>query len=82
MGFNSQLLRLLSSVSSRKADVNFLVNSIIAFETWLPLGTLLNIFGALWYLHRISSAHQRNQPAPAGDFEFAEDRVNVLFHRR
>jgi hypothetical protein len=30
----------------------------------------------------ISSAHQRHKPAAAGDFEFAEDRVKVLFHHR
>ena len=29
-----------------------------------------------------ASAHQRHEPAAAGDFEFAEDRVKVLFHRR
>src|SRR5438067_10981810 len=28
------------------------------------------------------SAHQRHEPAAAGDFEFAEDRVKMLFHRR
>jgi hypothetical protein len=26
------------------------------------------------------SAHQRHKPAAAGDFEFAEDRVEMLFH--
>jgi hypothetical protein len=29
---------------------------------------------------RAISAHQRHKPATAGDFEFAEDRVEVLFH--
>ena len=29
-----------------------------------------------------ASAHQRNKPAAAGDFEFAEDCVKVLFHHR
>ena len=28
------------------------------------------------------SSHQRHKPTAAGDFELAEDRVNVLFHRR
>ena len=28
------------------------------------------------------SSHQRHKPTAAGDFEFAKDRVNVLFHRR
>src|SRR5439155_22290110 len=28
------------------------------------------------------SSHQRNKPAAAGDFEFVEDRVKVLFHHR
>jgi hypothetical protein len=28
------------------------------------------------------SSQQRNKPAAAGDFEFAEDRVKVLFHHR
>src|SRR5438067_13935389 len=28
------------------------------------------------------SAHQRNKPAAAGNFEFAEDCVKVLFHHR
>jgi hypothetical protein len=28
------------------------------------------------------SAHQGDKPAAAGDFEFAEDRVKVLFHHR
>src|SRR5947207_11392616 len=31
---------------------------------------------------RDASAHQRHEPAAAGDFEFAEDRVKMLFHRR
>ena len=29
-----------------------------------------------------ASSHQRNEPAAAGDLEFAEDRVEVLFHHR
>src|SRR5438094_1085274 len=29
-----------------------------------------------------ASAHQRNKPAAAGNFEFAEDCVKVLFHHR
>src|SRR5437773_5240733 len=33
-------------------------------------------------LFRDASAHQRHEPAAAGDFEFTEDRVKVLFHRR
>src|SRR5438046_8810944 len=32
-------------------------------------------------LFRDASAHQRHEPAAAGDFEFTEDRVKVLFHR-
>jgi len=28
------------------------------------------------------SAHQRHKPATAGDFEFAEDCVEMLFHHR
>jgi hypothetical protein len=28
------------------------------------------------------SAHQRNEPAAAGDFELAKDGVEVLFHHR
>src|SRR5437762_5593625 len=31
---------------------------------------------------RDASAHQCHKPTAAGDFEFAEDRVKVLFHRR
>ena len=31
---------------------------------------------------RAGLTHQRNQPATAGDFELAENRMNVLFHRR
>src|SRR5437868_12398156 len=30
---------------------------------------------------RDASAHQRHEPAAAGDFELPEDRVKVLFHR-
>jgi len=30
----------------------------------------------------LDSTHQRNKPAAAGNFEFAEDRVEVLFHHR
>jgi hypothetical protein len=30
----------------------------------------------------LASAHQRNKPAAAGDFEFAEDRMEVLLHHR
>jgi len=30
----------------------------------------------------LASTHQRHKPAAAGDFEFAEDRVEVLFHHR
>src|SRR5437764_14120502 len=33
-------------------------------------------------LFRDASAHQRHEPTAAGDFEFAEDRVKMLFHRR
>src|SRR5438132_13825174 len=29
-----------------------------------------------------ASAHQRNKPAAAGNFEFAEDCVEMLFHHR
>ena len=29
-----------------------------------------------------ASSHQRNEPAAAGDLEFAEDGVKVLFHHR
>ena len=32
-------------------------------------------------LHDVSE-HQRNKLAAAGNFELAEDSVNVLFHRR
>src|SRR5438874_11235147 len=32
-------------------------------------------------LFRDASAHQRHEPAAAGDFELPEDRVKVLFHR-
>jgi hypothetical protein len=35
-----------------------------------------------WIARRDASSHQRHKPTAAGDFEFAEDRVNVLFHRR
>ena len=31
---------------------------------------------------RCDSAHQCNKPAAAGNFEFAEDCVEVLFHHR
>jgi hypothetical protein len=33
-------------------------------------------------LFRDASAHQRHEPAAAGNFEFAEDRVKVLFDHR
>jgi hypothetical protein len=32
--------------------------------------------------HHDASSHQRNKSAAAGDFEFAEDRMEVLFHHR